>query len=125
MSTLFLLLCACGQSCIGVHKPMRYSLVNQEAVRVRGMNAQVSAHGGMRSEASHLGMPPSRVTLLFVREGEETLMRVEEGESDEIWGHSFVVLGHEMDTLWICPPGWSAGSEGCVEPVSAGVGPED
>lgn len=119
MNHFILLLMACGQSCSSLRRPTLYSLETNVPVRVPGLDAQVSAHGGVSHESSHLGSPPSRVVLRFVRGQEEQVRYVEQEQPKEIWGHSFVVLGHEMDSLWICPAGWAADSEGCVAPAPA------
>lgn len=107
----------CGSSTDILREPTFIPLKHNVTVPLPALGAELRAHGWIRFDSSHIGFPPSKISLVFFREGEMSVVFVEQDRAAEIWGHSFVVLGHEMDTLWICPPGWSAGSEGCVEPA--------
>ena len=98
-------------------EPVLFPLKHNETVKLPALGAEVLAQGWIRSDSSHIGFPPSQISLVLSKKGEETRLFVEQDQPKEIWGHNFVVLGHEMDTLWVCPPGWSAGSEGCIEPA--------
>ncbi|MED5370567.1 MAG: hypothetical protein VX899_06125 [Myxococcota bacterium] len=108
--TLLLLACAAAPT---LTQPKSYTLVPSQETQIPELGGKVTLHGRMLSGWRGGPFIPSGGNLQFVRGRSEVVIWAYQRTPGEIWGHSFVVLGGEMETLWICPPGMPAGPKGC------------